>query len=174
MFNLFTGEIPFIENKGAVKLTYKGIDFSVYVSKIKVSLLGYNPKYEGVISIAFEKNEVFEKHAAELNLTEIMTFNFKYTFRVELYDISDLTQKEVVGKFEEKTRKIQVPYLNIGTIVGLMYMGLYQYFQIAKGSEIVFDLLKNQAYVNYIIKDQFTGKTMGDYRDTELKVYHSA
>lgn len=173
MFNVFTGEIPFIENKGAVKLTYKGINFLVYVNKIKVPL-GYNPKYEGVISIAFEKNEVFEKHAAELNLTEIMTFNFKYTFRVEIYDIADLTQKEVVGKFEEKTRKIKLPYLNTGSIVGLMYMGLYQYFQIAKGSEIVFDLLKNQAYVNYILKDQFTDKTIGDFRDTELKVYHSA
>ncbi len=174
MYQIFTANIPFIENKGAVKLTLKGIEFLVYISKIKIPMIGYNPKYEGVISIAFEKNEVFEKHAAELNLTEIMTFNFKYTFRVEIYDIADLTQKEVVGKFEEKTRKITLPYLNTGSIVGLMYMGLYQYFQIAKGSEIVFDLLKNQAYVNYILKDQFTDKTIGDFRDTELKVYHSA
>ena len=173
MFNVFTGEIPFIENKGAVNLNYKGIDFLVYIYKIKVPLK-YNPKYEGVISIAFEKNEVFEKHAAELNLTETMNFNFKYTFRVELYDITDLTQKEVVGKFEERTRKIKLPYLNTGSIVGLMYNGLYQYFQINKGSEIIFDLLKNQAYVNYILKDQFTDKTIGDFRDTELKVYHSA
>lgn len=174
MYNVYNGVAP--KDKKVVFLM-EGQEFKAEVRRLKMQINNrtHSEGINGFMELFFEKNETFEKYQNENKLQERMLLQFKYSYKFEFFHDNDFKNKfaELLeGSVENgtKTNKINVPYIPYDTTVKAMYQGRYNFYSIAE-SDIIFDLKENLIKVEYYLKDQFTGRTFGDFSDIDLKVY---